>query len=120
MQAEPERVLRRLAAGDERLLGTVMAPTPEHRGSGPLAADVLDRRTRTLVRLAALLALGASTTSLRWAAELASSNGAGIDALAAVLLASAPAAGTARVVESAPRLALALGFDLELEGWDGC
>ena len=90
----------------------IRAPRPRRR-------QPLDRRTRTLVRLAALLALGAPTTSVQWAAELASTNGADVDAIAAVLLASARAAGSAQVVESAPRLALALGFDVELDGWDG-
>jgi hypothetical protein len=119
MPADPEHVLRRLAAGDERFLGIVPGPPPATGGDEPIAADALDRQTRMLVRLAALLALGASTTSLRWAAELASINGAGVDTLTGVLLASAPAAGTARLVETAPRLALALGYDMELEGWDG-
>jgi len=72
-----------------------------------------------LVRLAALLVLGAPTAAVQWAVELASATGAGVDTLTGVLLASAPAAGTAQVVESAPRLALALGFDVELDGWDG-
>jgi hypothetical protein len=72
-----------------------------------------------LVRLAALLAVGAPTTSVNWAAELAFAAGASVEVLIGVLLASAPAAGTVRVVQGAPRLAVALGFDLELEGWDG-
>ena len=37
--------------------------------------------------------------------------GADDDALAAVLVAMGSAAGSAQLVESAPRLALALGFD---------
>jgi 4-carboxymuconolactone decarboxylase len=119
MPSEPEQLLRRLAAGDERFLDSVMAPTPEFGLPDPAAGEPLDRRTRTLVRLAALLALGAPTTSVQWAAELASTNGADVDAIAAVLLSSAQAAGSAQVVESAPRLALALGFDMELDGWDG-
>ena len=119
MPSDPETVLRRLASGDERLLDSVMAPTPEFGLPDPTAGEPLDRRTRTLVRLAALMALGAPTTSLRWAAEAAATSGADDDAIAAVLLASARAAGSARMVESAPRLALALGLDVELEGWDG-
>ena len=72
-----------------------------------------------LVRLAALLALGAPTTSLRWAVELATTAGADDDAVVAVLLRTAPVAGAAEVVAAASRLALALGFDVELPGWDG-
>jgi hypothetical protein len=123
MAVEPERMLRRLAAGDERLLETVMVPAPEFglggRGGSP-SHQSLDRRTRLLVRLAALLAAGAPTAAVQWAVELAAATGAGVETLTGVLLASAPAVGTVGVVESAPRLALALGFDLELEGWDGC
>ena len=114
LTAEPEQVLRRLAAGDERLLGTVMAPTPEGAAGEP-TVGALDRQTRALIRLAALLVLGAPTASVQWAVELASTAGAGVETLTGVLLAAAPAAGAAQVAESAPRLALALGFDLELE-----
>jgi alkylhydroperoxidase/carboxymuconolactone decarboxylase family protein YurZ len=109
--SEARELLRRLAAADERLLRTAMAPTPEFELDYALTKPALDRRTRVLVRLAALIAVGASTESLRWAVELASTSGADDDALAAVLVATASAAGSAQLVESAPRLALALGFD---------
>jgi alkylhydroperoxidase/carboxymuconolactone decarboxylase family protein YurZ len=112
--ADSEQLLRRLAAGDERALGTVMSPTPGE-ASGEAAPAALDRRTRALIRLAALLVLGASTASVQWAVELASATGADVETLTGVLLAAAPAAGTAQVTESAPRLALALGFDLGLD-----
>jgi alkylhydroperoxidase/carboxymuconolactone decarboxylase family protein YurZ len=111
MLAAPEQLLRRLASGEEPLAGNVMAPTPEFGIADPLPGDGLDRQTRTLVRLAALLATGAPTTSILWAVELAAGAGAGVETLTGVLLASGPAAGTAQLVESAPRLALALGFD---------
>jgi alkylhydroperoxidase/carboxymuconolactone decarboxylase family protein YurZ len=114
MRSEPQRVLELLAAGDERALGTVMSPTPG-APTGELTVDALDRRTRALIRLAALLVLGAPTASVLWAVELASATGADVETLTGVLLAAAPAAGTAQLSESAPRLALALGFDLGLE-----
>jgi alkylhydroperoxidase/carboxymuconolactone decarboxylase family protein YurZ len=88
-----------------------MTPTPEFESDYGLTTPALDRRTRVLVRLAALIAVGACTESLRWAVELASTSGADDDALAAVLLATASAAGSAQLVEIAPRLALALGFE---------
>ena len=113
MPDEPEQLLRALAAGEEESLRTVMAPRPELGLCDPLG-QALDRRTKMLVRLAALLAVGASTTSLRWAVEMASTNGAEDASLAGVLLAAAPAAGTATVADAAPQLALALGYDLEL------
>ena len=70
--SEPRELLRRLAAADERSLRTAMAPTPEFERDYALTKPALDRRTRVLVRLAALIAVGASTESLRWAVELAS------------------------------------------------
>jgi uncharacterized membrane protein len=117
--SEARDLLRRLAANDERSLRSVLAPTPEFGGNEGSIGPALDRQVRVLVRLAALLAVGASTTSLRWAVELASVTGIDEDAVLAALLASAAVAGSAQVVASAPRLALALGFDLELDGWDG-
>jgi 4-carboxymuconolactone decarboxylase len=65
-----------------------------------------------------LLAVGAPTTTLRWAVELALSTGATAEAIVAVLVATAGPAGGAQIVSNAPRLALALGFDLELEDVD--
>jgi hypothetical protein len=73
----------------------------------------LDRRTRLLVRLAALFVLDAPTNSLRWAVDLACTTGADDDDVAAVLLATGSAVGSAQLVASAPRLALALGFEPE-------
>jgi 4-carboxymuconolactone decarboxylase len=111
VMSEARELLRRLAAHDESSLKTAMAPTPEFERGYELSSPALDRRTRVLVRLAALIAVGACTESLRWAVELASTTGADDDALAAVLIATGSAAGAARLVEAAPRLALALGFD---------
>jgi len=109
--SEARELLRRLAAADERSLRTAMAPTPEFERDYALTTPALDRRTRVLVRLAALIAVGACTETLRWAVELASTTGADDEALAAVLVATGSAAGSAQLVESARRLALALGFD---------
>jgi alkylhydroperoxidase/carboxymuconolactone decarboxylase family protein YurZ len=109
--SEARDLLRRLAAHDERSLRTAMKPTPEFEHDYALTVPALDRRTRLLVRLAALIAVGACTESLRWAVELAATSGADDDALAAVLLTTGSAAGSAQLVESAPRLALALGFE---------
>jgi hypothetical protein len=36
-----------------------------------------------------------------------------------VLVTTAAIVGSARVVAEAPRLALAIGYDIEVEGWDG-
>jgi len=118
-RSDARDLLRRLAAHDDRSLVTVLAPTSESTGELGSLQTALDRRTRLLVRLTALLAVGAPTTALRWAVELAASGGISEDAILAALLACASVLGSAEVVASAPRLALALGFDLELDGWDG-
>lgn len=108
--SEPRTLLRQLAASDERSLRTVLVPTPELAGGD---ASALDRRTRWLVRLAALLAVGACTESIRWAVDLASASGVGDDAVMAAFVAAGSAAGSAQLTASAPRLALALGFDTD-------
>jgi alkylhydroperoxidase/carboxymuconolactone decarboxylase family protein YurZ len=109
-------VLRRLAASDETFLDATFTPEGRSRAA---AAISLDRSTRVLVELAALLAADAPTTAVRWAAERAAAAGAGDEELVGVLLAAGAAAGGAQMVTSAPRLALALDVDLEVEGWDG-
>ena len=80
---------------------------------GGVARAVLDRRIRALVRLSALLAADACTTSLQWAVEGALATGVDEDAIVAVLLATAPIAGSAWLVATAPRLALALGVETQ-------
>ncbi len=119
MGDDPQQLLRLLAAGDEQCLRSVLSPASPLADRRPPAQQPLDRRLRALVQLAALVAVGAPTTSLRWAVELACSTGATVEAVVEVLVATAGAAGSAQVVSSAPRLALALGFEMEFEGWDG-
>jgi alkylhydroperoxidase/carboxymuconolactone decarboxylase family protein YurZ len=73
----------------------------------------LTPRIRTLVRLAALVAGDASTTSLRWAVELAWSTGAVDEEIVGVLLSVGREVGLPRVVDGAPRLASAIGYDVD-------
>jgi 4-carboxymuconolactone decarboxylase len=106
-----EQQLRRLALNDEKLVGSVLAVGPEL--SPPSS---LDRKSEALVRVGALLAVGASTASLRWTVELAQSTGATDEEILGVLVAIGPAVGLACVVAGAPRLALAMGYEIEDEG----
>jgi hypothetical protein len=108
---DARQLLRRLAANDEACLANVMRPGvgPEHAQPG--TQPMLDARTSWLVRLAALLALDASTESLCWAVDLASAAGVDDDALAAVLIVSGRTGGSAQLATSASRLALALGIE---------
>ena len=109
--AGAEPLLRGLAAGDEGMLRSVLALTSAGTSAPPATAS--------LVHLAALLALGGSTTSLRWAVELALRAGARDEEIVEVLATVAATVGSARVVAAAPRLALAIGYDIDVEGWDG-
>lgn len=106
-------LLARLAAGDERSVREVLAPGPSPGTEGAARSLALDRRIGALVRLSALLALDASTTSLQWAAEAALTSGVDEDAIVGVLLATAPILGSAWLVATAPRLTLALGLEIQ-------
>ena len=91
---------------DERTVRSVLAePEPSRRQ--------LDSKGQALVRLGALLSIDAATVSLRWTVELAYEAGATEDEIFDVLLVIGPAVGHARMVAAAPRLALALGYDVE-------
>lgn len=106
---DAEELLRRLALNDEKAVRAAV-------GLGPPALDfgeTLDAKTGALVRLAAMLSLGAPTSSCRATVDLARAAGASDDELVGVLVAVAPAVGGARVVGAAPRLALAIDFDVE-------
>ncbi len=105
-----EELLRRLALNDERSIASVLTGGP---GAG--TGTPLNPKVDALVRLGALLAVEATTTSLRPTVELASSLGATEDEIVAVLVAVGPAVGLARLVTTAPRLAVAIGYDLDDE-----
>lgn len=104
---ETERLLRRLALNDEESVGMVLASGSD-AGPAPLLPKV-----DLLVQLGALLALGAATSSLRATVDRAIEAGATESEIVGVLIAVAPAVGLARVVSTAPRLATAIGYDLE-------
>jgi 4-carboxymuconolactone decarboxylase len=104
------KLLRRLALNDESLIGSVLAS-----GSPQSPASSLDRKAEALVQAGALLSVGASTASLRWIVEVAQSTGATDEEIFGVLVAIGPAVGLARVVAEAPRLALAMGYEIEDE-----
>lgn len=100
-------LLQALAAHDERCLYAALWPgSPLREGD-----HALDRRTRMLVQLAALVAADASTSSLRWAVDRAAATGADDRSLVQVLRTVGRAAGSAQTVTTAPRLALALDLD---------
>jgi alkylhydroperoxidase/carboxymuconolactone decarboxylase family protein YurZ len=105
-----ERLLRQLALNDEESVGMVLAGGGDRAGSAILLPKV-----DVLVRLGALLALGANTSSIRATVDRAIEAGATEAEIVAVLITVAPAVGLARVVSIAPRLAAAIGYDLEAD-----
>jgi 4-carboxymuconolactone decarboxylase len=103
-----EDLLRRLAFNDERALGMVLTRPPgSDRGTD------LSSKVEILVQLAALLAVGAPTPSLRDAVGHASALGTTTNEIVGVLVSVGPTIGLASLVASARRLAMAMGYDLE-------
>jgi 4-carboxymuconolactone decarboxylase len=73
----------------------------------------LDPKMRALARLAAYVALDASAHAYLRAVEVSVRCGASPDEMVGVLFAVAPVVGVARVVSAAPKLASAMGFDVD-------
>ena len=103
-----EDLLRRLALNDEQALGMVLT-----RRVGTDRRIDLGAKVDSCVQLAALLAVGPAMPSLREAVERARAAGASTQEIVGVLVAVGPTIGLASVVATAPRLARALGYDLE-------
>ena len=99
--------LRRLAVHDERLVEVIVS---EEKA---LTESALAAKTLTLVRVAATIAVDAAPSSFQHAVTAALAAGATSNEIVATLEAVTPVTGTARVVSCAPKLALALGYDVE-------
>lgn len=107
---EHEVRLRRLSINDTRYLDAVL------RSDADDATDhELDPHVRALIALGILVALDGPPSSFEWATSVALANGATAEELVEVLVAAAPLVGSAHVVASAPRLASALGYDLDAD-----
>jgi alkylhydroperoxidase/carboxymuconolactone decarboxylase family protein YurZ len=100
--------LRRLAASDESVTGSVLAT--EVRGT---RAPGLDEKTCALVRLAALVASDAPPASYQRSIGFALAAGATVDEVFGTLIAVAPTVGLARLVTATPGVALAAGYDID-------
>ena len=106
--------LRRLAVHDEALLDAIGVE------GGSFATSVIDERTAALVRVAATIAVDAAPSSFQHAVAFALAAGVTGNEIVACLEAVTPVTGAARVVGCAPKLALALGYDVDaaLERYD--
>jgi alkylhydroperoxidase/carboxymuconolactone decarboxylase family protein YurZ len=100
--------LRRLALND-----ACFADTPPSRHG--LEPEALDAKSLALVRLAALIAVGAAVPTFGAHVDAAVAAGASAAEIVDVLVGVVPALGLPCVVAAAPRLALALGYDIEAD-----
>jgi alkylhydroperoxidase/carboxymuconolactone decarboxylase family protein YurZ len=99
-------LLRRIALGDARALGW-LGP------SGDPPGEALDPRTSALIRIGTLVALGADPVTYQREVDGALRAGATPDEVVEVLHDIAPVVGSAAAIAAAPRIALALGYDLD-------
>jgi 4-carboxymuconolactone decarboxylase len=77
------------------------------------AACGLDPKTRALVHMSALVAVGGAVPSYGAQADAAVSAGATPAEIVEVLVELVPIVGLPRVVAAAPKVAMALGYDTE-------
>jgi hypothetical protein len=102
-----EETLRKLAIRDDDFVEWVLS----HDREGAATAN-LDPKTFALVRLASLITIDAAPPSYTWAVESAQESGATVDEIVGMLVALMPVIGVTRVVSAAPRLGLAVGYDV--------
>ena len=98
--------LRRLAINDTRMAQDCVGGTAV--GSGEL-----DPTTQSMVRLAALVAVGGAVPSYGALADEAIGAGATAAEIVSMLIDIIPIVGFPRVVAAAPKLAIALGYDTD-------
>jgi 4-carboxymuconolactone decarboxylase len=99
-------VLRCLAINDSRY-------AEEWLRNPDACAVGLDPKTRALVRVAALVAVGGAVPSYGSQADAAVSAGATAAEIVEVLVELVPVIGLPRVVAAAPKVAMALGYDTD-------
>jgi 4-carboxymuconolactone decarboxylase len=101
-----QETLRRLAMIDERFV-------ENQAGLGLALAreSALDAKTAALLQLGVAVALGSAAVGLEWSTGRALAAGATEDEIADALLAIAPVTGLGRIVDAAPEVATALGYD---------
>ena len=102
-----ETTLSKLAIADDAYYESLLA-----RDSANVAESHLEEKTHALVRLGALVAIDAESLGYMWAVDAARRRGATDDEIVGCLIAALPALGVAKIVSAAPKLALALGYDV--------
>jgi 4-carboxymuconolactone decarboxylase len=102
-----EITLCKIAIADDRYVEEVLS-----NDRANLTASTLDAKAHALVRLGALIAIDAEAPAYMWTLEAARRAGASDDEVVGCLLAALPMLGVARIVSAAPKLGLAMGFDV--------
>jgi alkylhydroperoxidase/carboxymuconolactone decarboxylase family protein YurZ len=102
-----EITLCKIAIADDRYVEEVLS-----NDRANLTASTLDAKAHALVRLGALIAIDAEAPAYMWTLQAARRAGASDDELVGCLLAALPTLGVARIVSAAPKLGLAMGFDV--------
>jgi alkylhydroperoxidase/carboxymuconolactone decarboxylase family protein YurZ len=102
-----EITLCKIAIADDKYVEEVLS-----NDRANLTASTLDAKAHALVRLGALIAIDAEAPAYMWTLQAARRAGASDDELVGCLLAALPTVGVARIVSAAPKLGLAMGFDV--------
>jgi 4-carboxymuconolactone decarboxylase len=107
--------LRKLTIRDEAFVDALLANEPTNREESGL-----DAKPHALVRLATTVAVDGGQSAYQHAVERALAAGATADEIVGTLVAVMSLTGVPRAVSAAPKLGLALGYDVEaaLEGLD--
>ncbi len=103
-----EDILRHLVVNDRRFFAEELYR--DHQ-AGEVCG--LDDRCRALARVAALVAHDGSAETFRWTVGDALEAGAMPDEIVGTMLAIAPLVGTASIVGTARKVALALDYDVD-------
>jgi 4-carboxymuconolactone decarboxylase len=99
-------LLRALSIGDERSLQALSVTWIVQR-------QALDQRVACLVRLAAVISTDAALPAYQREVQHSLDAGASTDEILDVLASVAAQVGSSRVITAAPKLAMALGYDVE-------
>lgn len=103
-----QHILRMLAIRDRAFFTLVDQDEIDN-----LYVSELTARQAALVRFAALVALDGAVASYVYVVDYALSVGVTVDELVGTLIAVMPSTGADRVVSAAPKLGLALGYDVD-------
>ena len=99
-------ILRKLTIRDEVLINEIL------RNDGDDRFSHLDPRTHALLRIGALIGMDAAPIAYGPPVEAALEAGATVEQTVGTLVALMPTLGTARIVSAAPKLGLAVGYDV--------